>query len=81
MRLLVLCFVLLLSGCLGSKQAPKAVDRPSIVPADQLTPCQGYTGPTPATEGQFVDAAFAEKRGRVCANGKLKAIEEILNPK
>jgi len=49
------------------------------VSADLLTKCPGYTGPVPQDEGQLSDALLAEVRGRHCANGKLTAVDDILN--
>ena len=77
MRLCLLCCALLLSGC-GSNEIVVA-PIPHNVPADLLQGCSGYTGPVPQNEGQISDALVAEVHGRHCANGKLTAIDEILN--
>lgn len=45
-----------------------------VIPADMLTPCPGWQGRRPQTEGELIRAALAEKGGRECANGKLQAI-------
>ena len=49
-----------------------------VVPADLLTPCPGWTGGTPATEGQLLRAALAERGGRLCNAGKLEAVAELV---
>jgi hypothetical protein len=77
MRLCLLCCALLLSGC--GPDPFVITPPPRQVPADLLMPCAGYTGPLPNTEGQYSDALVAEVRGRHCANGKLGAVDEILN--
>jgi len=77
MRLYPLCCALLLSGCGPDPIAVTAP--PPQVPPDMLQGCVGWTGPRPSDEGQWADAALAEKRGRHCANGKLAAIDDILN--
>lgn len=59
----------LLAGC-GREVA--------IVPPDLLTPCAGWLGARPATEGEVMRAAAAEKAGRLCANGKLQAVAGVL---
>lgn len=74
-RYLTICAALL-AAC-GPETAPEVVVVPPPIEPSLLTPCAGWTGPTPTTEGQLADAALAEKRGRVCANGKLAAIAEI----
>lgn len=51
---------------------------PATVPPDLLTPCPGWIGKTPATEGELIRAAAAEKAGRQCANGKLEAVAGVL---
>jgi len=77
MRLCLLCCALLLTGC-GGEQIVVA-PTPHNVSADLLTKCPGYTGPVPQDEGQLSDALLAEVRGRHCANGKLAAVDDILN--
>lgn len=62
----------LLAGC-----GPKPALTPYI-PADLLRPVAGYIGSRPATEGQLIAAAVAEKQGREKANAQLAAIVEIL---
>jgi len=49
-----------------------------IVPPDMLTPCPGWKGRTPATEGELIRAGAAERAGRECANLKLSGVAEIL---
>lgn len=78
MRLCLLCCALLLIGC--GADPIVVTPPPPKVPADLLMPCAGYTGPHPSNEGQWSDAAVAEVRGRHCANGRIKAIAEILKP-
>jgi hypothetical protein len=43
-----------------------------------LTPCPGWQGGTPKTEGELIRAGVAEKAGRDCANLKLAGVAEIL---
>lgn len=70
MRLCPIIFLVLLAACGREvRQAP--------IPADLLVPCEGWTGPTPRTEGQLVDAAFAEMRGRKECNLKIEAIAAL----
>ena len=68
-RCLIICAVAL-AGC--------GPDRVPVVPPDMLTPCPGWTGRTPATEGEVIRAAAAEKAGRLCANTKLEGVAEVL---
>ncbi len=77
MRLCLLCLVSLLSACMGRDSDPARLPPPNV-PADLVTPCPGYTGPVPTTEGQLSNALIAEAQGRGCANGKLEAVDEIL---
>lgn len=78
MRLCLLCSALLLSACSDAERAEVVISGPPV-PADLLSPCAGYSGPVPTTEGMFSDAIIAESRGRLCANRKLGAISEILD--
>ena len=78
MRLCLLCLVSLLPGCMGRGSEPARLPTPNV-PADLLTPCPGYAGPVPITEGQLSNALIAEAQGRGCANGKLATVAEILN--
>lgn len=66
-RCLIIC-AMLLAGC-GHEPAWLLLD---------LTPCPGWAGPRPATEGQFARAAAAERAGRLCANAKLEAVSEAV---
>ena len=77
MRLCLLCLVSLLSACMGRDREPPRLPPPNE-PADLVTPCAGYTGPVPKTEGQLSNALIAEAQGRGCANGKLATVAEIL---
>ncbi len=72
MRLCLIIFALLLAGC---GQPTKRVIK---IPTDLMEPEPGWTGPVPQTEGQLVDAALAEKTGRLRANEKLGTIREIV---
>lgn len=78
MRLCLLCLVLPLIACSGPNEI-KLAPIPHNVPPDLLTSCPGYTGPVPQNEGQLSDALVAEAGGRACANGKLEAVDEVLN--
>ncbi|GAB1361845.1 hypothetical protein MASR1M32_10810 [Rhodobacter sp.] len=66
---------LLLAAC-GPEARPQPA--PPAIPADLLQPCPGWRGPTPRTDGQFGDAAAAEKRGRERCNSQLAAIAAIV---
>lgn len=79
MRLCLIICAALLAAC-GRDPAPEVVYAAPPVEPSLLTPCSGWDGPTPQTEGQLADAMLAEKRGRVCANGKLQAVAEVLAP-
>lgn len=70
---LIIC-VLMLASC-GPKQVVVA---PPPIPADMLTPCNGWQGRSPETQGELLRAALAEKTGRLCANEKLRGIGEIV---
>lgn len=71
MRLYPIICAALLAGC-GPNAAP-------IIPPDLLQSCAGWTGKTPATEGELVDAILAERRGRLICSGQIDAIKEILD--
>lgn len=66
-RCLIIC-AMALAGC-----GPE----PATIPPDLLTPCPGWAGPRPETEGALIRAALAEKGGRQCANGKLQSIAAL----
>lgn len=70
MRRCLIISAVVLAGC-GPDLVP-------MVPADMLTPCPGWQGRTPATEGELLRAGAAEKAGRECANLKLSGVAEIL---
>lgn len=72
MRLCLIIFVALLAGC-GNKQ-----QRVIKVPDELFREEPGWVGPIPETEGQLIDAALAEKTGRLRANEKLGTIREIV---
>lgn len=72
MCLCLIIFVALLVGC------GPVTKRPPKIPADLFQPEPGWQGPPPATEGDLIDAALAERNGRVRANGKLETIKEIV---
>lgn len=73
----IIC-ALLLAAC--GREVPAVSAAPPPIPADLLKPPAGWTGPQPATEGAWVDAAWAEKRGRLQCVGQLLTIDEIINP-
>lgn len=66
-RCLIIC-AMALAGC-----GPDA----ATIPAELLDPCPGWQGRRPATEGELIRAALAEKGGRRCANSKLAAIAAL----
>lgn len=76
MRLLAIICVMLLASC---GRDPQYIPVEPTIPADLLVPSKGWTGPTPQTEGQLIDAVEAEKSGREDANRKIKAISEIVD--
>jgi hypothetical protein len=78
MRLCPIICALLLAACGPEVQPVTAA--PPVIPADLLKPAPGWTGATPATEGAFTAAAWAEKRGRLQCNGQLLTISEIAYP-
>jgi len=67
MRLCLIICAVVLAGC----------GRKAEIPADLMTPCAGWQGAPPATEGDLMRAALAEKGGRECANSKLGAIAAL----
>lgn len=72
MRLCLIIFAALLVGC------GPTTKRAITVPVELMEPEPGWQGPTPVTEGQLIDAAVAERNGRVRANEKLGTIREIV---
>lgn len=66
-----LCLIMLCAGLAACGGGAK-------VPPDMLRPCDGWLGPVPATEGQLLRAALAEKTGRECANGRLAGVAAVL---
>lgn len=79
MRLCLIIFAVSLAAC-GREVAPDVVYAAPPIESSLLTACPGWAGQNPQTEGQLADAMLAEKRGRVCANGKLQAVSEVLAP-
>jgi hypothetical protein len=67
---LIIC-AMLLASC--GPDLPRAT-----IPPELLEQCEGWQGPI-ITEGDFVDAAAAEKRGRLICNARIAAIGEIAN--
>lgn len=51
--------------------------RDARLKALDLQDCDGWTGQAPTTERALLEAAAAEKFGRLCANNKLRAVREI----
>ncbi|AZB58675.1 hypothetical protein [Cereibacter sphaeroides] len=72
MRLYPIILAALLAAC-----GPEPSARP-YVPPDLLVAPPGWTGPSPRDEGQLIDAAAAEKRGREQCIGQLLAVAEIV---
>lgn len=66
-RCLIIC-AMLLAACGHEPPALSLLD---------LTPCPGWTGPRPQTDGQFARAAAAERAGRLCANEKLATVSAV----
>lgn len=73
-RCLSIC-ALVLAAC--SRPVEYIEVRPEV-PAALLTPCPGWTGPPPVTEGDLLRALGAEVGGRLCANDRLAAVAEIV---
>ena len=69
MRPYLITLLMLLAACGREAAAITALD---------LAPCPGWTGPRPATEGQFARAALAERAGRLCANAKLETVRSVI---
>jgi|GEM_PF-6080038 len=76
MRLYPIIFVVLLASC--GRNEP-ATHTQTYIPADLLTTEPGWRGPRPRTDGEFAEAAAAEKTGRERANAKLVAIKQIVD--
>jgi hypothetical protein len=77
MRRCLIIFAMLPAAC---GPDPQTIIATPPVPADLLAPAPGWTGRPPATEGQLIDAAAAEKRGRLICNGQLLTIADIITP-
>lgn len=76
MRHYLMIWLLPLAAC-GHEPARPVLSPPPIS-ADLLVQRPGWTGPTPIQNGQFVDAAAAEKRGRLQCNGQLFTIAQTI---
>lgn len=74
MRLCLMLCAMLVASC-GQTET---VSVRTYVPADLLTPERGWAGGSPITQRDFVEAAEAERAGRLRANRKLQAIAEIV---
>lgn len=66
-------WLLLLAAC---GQPP--IEAAPLVPGALLAPCPGWQGPTPATQGDLIAAAAAERSGRLCANDKLASVKRLV---
>ncbi len=77
MRPFLISLTMLLAAC-SDRDGITVVAPPPVIPADLLQGCTGHTGPVPRTERQLILAAAAEKRGRLCANGRIDTIREIV---
>lgn len=71
MRRCLIILALLLAGCGPDVAAPPAL---SVL---DLSPCPGWQGARPETEGELARAAAAEQAGRLCANAKLQAVADL----
>lgn len=76
MRHYLMIWLLPLAAC-GPSEVRDVVAPPPIS-ADLLVQRPGWTGPTPTENGQFVDAAAAEKRGRLQCNGQIFTIAQTI---
>lgn len=74
MRLCLILCAMLVASC-GQTET---VAVRTYVPADLLTPEPGWRGGPPVTQRDFVEAAEAERAGRLQANRKLQAVREIV---
>ena len=77
MRRLMLTVSMLLASCGHSLQPPSIAPKDLISP-DLVRPCGGYVGVSPLTIGQLVDAAAAEKHGRLCDERQMRTIRDTL---
>jgi len=71
MRLLILISLLALASC-----GHKAADLAGLDALD-LEPCGGWIGETPRDNAALLNAAAAEKFGRLCNESKLKAARDF----
>jgi hypothetical protein len=71
----IIC-ALLLAACGREAGEARLVTPP--VDLGILQPVTGWTGATPATEGDLISAAAAEKRGLMMCNGQLETVARIL---
>lgn len=74
--LLTLTLLAPLPSC-GPRPVKVVFVEPHFDPA-LLTPCGGYTGPTPKLDAQLIAAAKAERAGRLDCNGKIAAMRQAL---
>jgi len=77
MRLCLIFCAVALAAC--SRPVEYIEVRPTV-PADLLTPCEGWAGGPPTTEGDVLRIIAAEASGLACANGKLASVAQIVGP-
>ncbi len=77
MRRLMLTVSMLLASC-GPKPPSPSIAPQDLISPDLVRPCGGYVGASPTTIGQLVDAAAAEKHGRLCDERKMRTIGDTL---
>lgn len=71
MRHYPLILTMLLAAC-----GPDPVSRQGIDP-DLLAISQGYQGPTPQTQGQYIDAILADRAALLQCQGQLISIADL----
>lgn len=62
----LICCAALLAGCGPSGRV--------AIPPELLAPCVGYQGPSPQTEGQFVNALLTDRAALGKCNAQITAI-------
>lgn len=67
MKVLAIICLMALAGC-GAQSSLRALD---------LEGCSGWEGGAPTTERELLEAAAAERFGRLCANSKLEAVRAL----